>query len=550
MTAGTNYDPLISTGPGGPRNNQPGFWNGDKLDVAPRFAFNFSPDSKTTIRGGFMLTYDHFGQAAVDTFNDSYSFGLASPLTRGVQGSVDSDPRFTTENAVPGVLLNPAPAGGAFPITQNLGSGGITQTFDDSLKTPYAETFNLSVQREVKRGLTLTATYTGRLGRHELVLRDMFIPLDLKDPASGEDYFAAMTKLDKAYDAGVSVANTPTDPYWTNEFPNLTCGTNGATPTQAVRYLLARSNETATLYDIDVTAGLSGTGCTDNGNVLNRYFEQQYGSLYAQSAIGVSSYNSGQLSLRHVVSRNIIYDVNYTLAHSMDMGSSPERSQTNYIINTFSPRQMYANSSFDTRHSVTSDWVATLPYGHGQHFGANSRRLMDELLGGWQLTGVLKFSSAFPWTVSEGTSGWGTNWEISSSDIQIAPIASPGHHAYYPGKTIGITGFAFGTGIGGPTVTAASTAATAAFRYAYVGESGQHYTERADGYFSMDPGLSKTFHTFEHQSFKLIVEYFNVTNATRFGSPSNTTSTFGQYLSSSGILNQPRQAQVAGRYYF
>ena len=68
----------------------------------------------------------------------------------------------------------------------------------------------------------------------------------------------------------------------------------------------------------------------------------------------------------------------------------------------------------------------------------------------------------------------------------------------------------------------------------------------------MDPGLSKTFHTFEGQSFKLIIEYFNVTNAVRFGSPGSgsTGSTFGQYLSSSGLLNSPRQAQFAGRYYF
>ena len=559
MNSGNTYNATIATGPGGPVNNAPGFWNADKVDVAPRFAFNFSPDSRTSVRGGFMLAYDHFGQGAVDAYNDSYSFGLASQLSKGVQGSVDTDPRYTSENAVPQSLLQTAPAGGAFPIVQTLGSGGITQTFDDSLKTPYAETFNLSIQRELHKGLTLTATYDGRLGRHQLLLRDVFLPLDLRDPSSGTDYFSAMAALDKAYDAAIPTANVPNSPYWSNLFPNLTCS-GAAGPTQAVYSLLARSNETATLYDIDVPGGLPKT-CTDSGVTLNRYFASQYGSLYTQSSIGTSNYHAGQLSVRHTVNRNIVYDVNYTLSKSMDMGSSPERSQTNTIINTFNPSQMYAPSSYDARHSVTGDWIATLPFGHGQRFGASAGRLMDELFGGWQLTGVLKYSSGFPWTAYAFTSGWGTNWANQSSSVQISPLATPGHHNYYPGTGGSIVGMAFGRGLGAtPTTPATAAAASAAalthFRAAYVGESGQRNNLRTDGYFSMDPGLSKTFHTYREQSFKIIVEYFNVTNATRFNSPGNgaTPTLFGQYTSGSsttpGLLNSPRQAQIAGRYYF
>jgi hypothetical protein len=66
----------------------------------------------------------------------------------------------------------------------------------------------------------------------------------------------------------------------------------------------------------------------------------------------------------------------------------------------------------------------------------------------------------------------------------------------------------------------------------------------------MDPGLSKTFPIHEKVSFKLVVEYFNLTNAVRFSSPGSgsTTTTFGQY--SGGTLTSPRQAQVAGRINF
>ncbi len=570
-TFGTTPASFIYTVPGGPKNGAPGFWTEDKLDFAPRLAFNFSPDSKTSIRGGFMMTYDHFGQGAVDTYNDSYSFGLSSQLTKGVQGSVDTDPRFTCESCIPTSLSNAAPASGAFPIVQNPGSGGITQTFDDSLHTPYAETFNLSVQRELKKGLTLTATYNGRLGRRQLMLRDVVAPLNLKDPTSGTDYYSAMAALDKAYDAGVPNGIAPDNAYWTNLFPNLSCAivnSAGATTatynrTQAVYYLLARSNETATLYDIDVTGGLpyaapgkSGARCVDPGVTLNRYFAEQYGSLYAQASVGSSNYNGGQVSIRHTVNRGFVYDLNYTFAKSMDMGSNPERSQANYIINTFNPSQMYAPSSFDVRHNISADWIAAIPFGHGQRFGGSSGKLVDAVLGGWQLTGIVKYSSAFPWSSSAFTSGWGTNWEISSSAVETSPISTPGHHKFFAngGTSLpsgAITGQAF-SGTGGTTAAAISAAALTHFRAAYVGESGQRNELRADGYFSMDPGLSKSFHTFEKQSFKLTVEYFNVTNATRFGTPGSgsTGSTFGQYLTSAGILNSPRQAQVSGRYSF
>ena len=99
--------------------------------------------------------------------------------------------------------------------------------------------------------------------------------------------------------------------------------------------------------------------------------------------------------------------------------------------------------------------------------------------------------------------------------------------------------------------------AYAATRTAYAGETGQRNRFRADGYFSLDPGVSKSFHITERQSLKLTVEAFNVTNASRFSNPasgsSNTSASFGVYNTTStntALLNSPRQMQFAGRYYF
>jgi hypothetical protein len=128
--------------------------------------------------------------------------------------------------------------------------------------------------------------------------------------------------------------------------------------------------------------------------------------------------------------------------------------------------------------------------------------------------------------------------------VQIAPVQNTGHHTYIKNSAGVITPSAFTNG----------TAAYSSFRLPYAGEAGQRNTLRADGYFSVDPGISKSFKTFEKQSFKLTVEAFNVTNATRFATPSVTNAGrsgatgFGSYAAP--LLNSPRQMQFSGRYYF
>jgi len=104
--------------------------------------------------------------------------------------------------------------------------------------------------------------------------------------------------------------------------------------------------------------------------------------------------------------------------------------------------------------------------------------------------------------------------------------------------------------------------AHADLRFAYVGESGQRNNFRADGYFSMDDGLSRSFHTFREQQIRLSAEVFNVLNTNRFNSQAapgasnplqtdGTSANFGAYIGGgSALLLQPRQMQFSAKYIF
>ena len=63
-----------------------------------------------------------------------------------------------------------------------------------------------------------------------------------------------------------------------------------------------------------------------------------------------------------------------------------------------SVRANYSNSNFDVRHAFKGYAVYQLPFGRGKQF-LNNNRLLDEVVGGWQISGTLILSTGNPFTV-------------------------------------------------------------------------------------------------------------------------------------------------------
>jgi hypothetical protein len=299
-----------------------------------------------------------------------------------------------------------------------------------------------------------------------------------------------------------------------------------------------RGNETDTLWNLDTDTVASPAGQSF------RFFYPQTSSIFTQSSIATSNYNALQVSLRQALRSGLEYDVNYTYGKSMDLGSSPERSASNLITNTVDPHQNYAVSDYDVRHNITGNYNLPLPFGRGKAYLSQPNGFIERIVGGWQLNGVVHYSTGFPFS-AVASGNYGTNFDTSSRFVQTGPIATGGHR-YVGGAS--------------PYVTALKNQtpdqAFANLRYAYVGEAGQRNNFRNDGYLSLDDGLTKSFKTFENQEFRISVEVFNVTNSVRFNAmQTNGASTkFGQYTGStsttSGLLTSPRQMQFSGKYYF
>ena len=606
MQQGIGYSatPPVSFVLGGKANNAPGFYHFEKSDFAPRVSVAYSPRAqsswlkklfgegdKTVIRAGFGKVFDRAGMQLINTFDQNAPAGLSATVQnpcctpQDANGNpldtADGVPRITNINVIPTTnqfgypFFTPAPPG-AFPQTPPPFGEAITWGIDNSLKTPYAYTVDFSVGRELPKGFALQLSYVGRFGRNLLTQRDLMQPLDLVDPKSGVDYYAAASRLSQLARQGVPASQItdalvgPTAAFWHDMIQPLKPGVNGYqvygnSPTQSLMQAVYETygiasypgNEVVGLANIDLYGYLTDVGgtshyfcatpaCTQGyaGDLLNNQLTASYG----WSSIGSSNYNALQVNLRKQFTAGMQFDFNYTYSKSIDISSVATRVGFNAgpvgskLTNAFSPNDARAVSDFDLTHQINVNWIVELPFGRGRHFARNADTLTDAFIGGWQLSGLARWTTGFPFSTDNGPF-WPTDWNLEGL-AQL--VAHPRTGAFK---------------LPDGTVSAFANPADAYNDYIHPfpgGGNGSRNVLRGDGYAGWDMALSKRWRLpFENHSLQFRWEVFNVPNLVRFNvqsvgsnlSPSLTQvpSSFGDYQS---LLTQPRVMQFAMRYEF
>ena len=495
------------------------------------------------------------------------------------------------------IFFQAAPPG-QFPQTPPAYGQAITWGVDQSVKTPYSYTFDFSIGRELSNKLSVQLSYVGRLGRHLLTQRDLRQPLDIVDPTSKVDYYGAATALSQLARQGYTSSQITdslvgsTAAFWHNMLPQLQNGASNYADnaTGFVSTLPGSAGLMQSVYDAFYNPALSYAGnevvgiayldiyppyglgdnlgqaytfcqgpCTaasGMGGPTGQFLNNQATSMYGWSSIGNSSYNALQFSVRKQLAGGLQFDFNYAFSKSIDITSNATRlgfsSSTNVgapgsrLVNPFDAAGRRAVSDFDATHQFNADWIYNLPLGKGQRFAGNVSSVGNAFIGGWQLSGVGRWSSGYPFTVDNGNY-WPTNWDEQG----IAQMVSRPHIGHYKDPVTGSV-----------SVFADPSSAYTDFAHPYPGQSGSRNVVRGDGYANLDMALSKSWNLpWRESSLWFRWDVYNVTNLHRFNvlsglgtqacaciaSLQQVPQSFGNYT---GLLTKPRVMQFALRYEF
>jgi hypothetical protein len=506
-------------------NSVGGYYKPSYKDFAPSvgFAWNPSNDRKSVFSGSASLKYDHTIVSAVQNFQDhnSYLFANSNNKRYGSGNgdtSLTNDPRFSSINAIPNTPAAPAFSSKETPYMYHGAPYGnayneFNTTIDPNLRTPYSIMLDFGYQRDLGAGFMLKLNYAGRLSRRLLAQVDGSQVIDIADSSSSELYSTAFANVTKELRAGQDPKTLPAEPWFENQ---VSSGIG-----QSYRY----ANNTDFVADNEANMISNGDigdfSQTLTGPILgsiypivdyNEVMASQFVSNDFYTNKGFSSYNGFLVTLHKNAGYGLNFDLNYTWSHSIDNFSLVANGQSNnvgeFVCDAVRPRECRSNSDFDRTQVFNGNFIYNLPLGRGKAYAATIPLWLDEVIGGWQISGLPSFRTGIPF--------YANNTAYGASAANLAPailVGSPTlvhSHVHKDAAT--------GTVYGYSNVSKALNAFTGPIGL----KLGQRNEIKGPHYTDLDLGLGKTFPMYRDK-YKLVfrVDAYNALNHASFSTPNS-----------------------------
>ncbi len=483
----------------------------DANNVEPRVGFAWSPMATSglmrwftggpgggSVRGGFGIYHGRIFQsvfsqsgASVRT-NPPYALSRTTSTTPGILNV--SDPTL-------GFVFTPGPQTTRYSITVP----------EPGLGVPSTKQWNLSLERNLPWSSSIRISYTGTAS-------DGMIKYDLDNlPAS--PLYGPVTVVDHPN-------NAPSVGY-----PDL----RGKTITAVAKDVLCAG--TGVLPGIGFTTAcpvVSPIADNEISSRVPRTNERRPDPRYTTNLLindsGEADYHGLQLEWTKRVSSGLQFITSYTWSKAIDTNSEATAVGAG-DSNQNGPNRNFARglSRFHTPHRFTFNGSYRMP------FFADRRDLAGYLLGGWQLSAIVRLAAGTPFTVSD-----------TARDLDF--------DGFSEARPIILDPSILGRSIDNPA-TSQQQLPRSAFQSTSLTDSNPDIVGRntffVDGTNTVDLGLGKTVTISGRQSLLVRVEMFNAFNQVQFGIPSSSiaAANFGQ-ITGLAINYSPRVMQLLVRYRF
>jgi hypothetical protein len=236
----------------------------------------------------------------------------------------------------------------------------------------------------------------------------------------------------------------------------------------------------------------------------------QYSEFTYYTNKGFSSYNGLLVTLHKNAGYGLQFDLNYTWSHSIDnvsvIANAPAIGGYGFICDVVRPRNCRGNSDFDVTNYLSGNFIYALPFGRGRSFAATAPLWLNEVIGGWGLSGLPSWHTGNSYFAA--ANAFVAGYANDAPAILTGPISNLKTHVN-GGK--GSRVFAY----------ANPNAALADFMGPIGFQIGTRNNLRGPGWFNIDLGLGKTFPVYkERVNLKFRADAFNVTNHPSFSTPS------------------------------
>ena len=337
-----------------------GIYDADKNNFAPHIGFAWAPNPRTSVRAGYGIYYDAILGAVVSqarnvfpneipfnldpTFAGFDPFRLIGPDILRLTPNAGSNPSTPIFLILPGTLnqFGGAPEDfvpGIGQLFLQNGVGGLAFTLPaKELRTPYAQQWHLTVERELLRDFIVSAGYVGTKG----------------------------TKLTRL--------TTP------NLGPNV--------------IPFAFLGQAFSPTPILVAGGSFFDGVLSDPNRVRPIPDLGSFQIFENSAN--SNYQALQLEARKRYNHGYTFTAAYTWSHAIDdvsdvfpISGGPVLAQDSRNL-----RLERADANYDVRHRFSASFVWDLPFYRGSTGGTAS------VLGGWQIAALFQAHTGQPFTLN------------------------------------------------------------------------------------------------------------------------------------------------------